>query len=208
MVHVTWGAFVLNVVFATVGRHFLKPVKPFVAERRKSAATKRCSWEGASPLSPWSIWVFPKIAVPQNGWFVMEHPIKMDDLGVPLFLETPISLENWSGYGEWLTFYYLGWSFKYRSSPSLVDSSFLERGHPSCHQSWAWQLELLSSLQFLYGKFLWQEAQNFTLKVHKSKLKSQRCKGATPLHWVEWYRWFLKIMDDPISRSPHTYTYN
>ena len=36
------------------------------------------------------IWVFPKIGVPQNGWFMMEHPIKMDDLGVPLFLETPI----------------------------------------------------------------------------------------------------------------------
>ena len=36
------------------------------------------------------IWVFPKIGGPQNGRFIMEIPIKMDDLGVPPFSETPI----------------------------------------------------------------------------------------------------------------------
>ena len=36
-------------------------------------------------------WVFPKIGGNPPKWMVkiVENPIKMDDLGVPLFLETP-----------------------------------------------------------------------------------------------------------------------
>ena len=44
------------------------------------------------------MWVFPKIMVPQNGWFTMETPIKHGMIwGVfPLFLETPMSKKKTS----------------------------------------------------------------------------------------------------------------
>jgi len=36
------------------------------------------------------MWVFPKIGVPQNGWFIMENPIKMDEFGgYPYFRKHP-----------------------------------------------------------------------------------------------------------------------
>ena len=36
--------------------------------------------------------MFPRIGVSENGWFIVETAIKMDDLGVPLFLEIPTCL--------------------------------------------------------------------------------------------------------------------
>ena len=41
-----------------------------------------------------NIWVFPKIGVPQNGWFIMENPIKMGWFGgfFPYLMETSMLL--------------------------------------------------------------------------------------------------------------------
>ena len=63
--------------------------------------------------------VFPKIGVPQNGWFIMENPIKMDDLRVPLFLETPRT-----GKIAWLP--KLEWRI-YEENSSLLDCHFSEQ---------------------------------------------------------------------------------
>ena len=49
----------------------------------------------------------------------MENPIKMDDLGVPLFQETPI-LEHWNGNSSTVTFFLTDKSV-WRSSGSECD---------------------------------------------------------------------------------------
>ena len=78
---------------------------PRRGHRRRSWAVRLLTLPSPKSKVFFSSWFnpsgcFQKLGIPQNGWFIMENPIEMDDLGVPLFKhpseKNPVKLNHFT----------------------------------------------------------------------------------------------------------------
>ena len=65
-------------------------VAKMTAKRLGDLGTDSPTWSCDKWVELGQICGFPQIGVPKMDGFIMEHPFKIDDLGVPPFQETPI----------------------------------------------------------------------------------------------------------------------
>ena len=79
--------------------------------------------------SPQFIWGLPEMEIPQNGWFIMENPTQMDDLGVPPCQET--SILTYFNH-TWGVFFFSPhmWNFWFSSSTSTHGIFYEVPGEP------------------------------------------------------------------------------
>ena len=73
-----------------LGGHLHVPSQLLSSGQGSTLNQKSPSQKGHHPKNCQVYMGVSKNVVPQNGWFIMENPIKMDDLRVPLFSETSI----------------------------------------------------------------------------------------------------------------------